>query len=139
MLRTRHAGAWLLSLPTWPQVGHRPQPMTIITDGEIPPAPDEVAIVSIGPGTPTSMERTFDTHSLQVRVRGPQVDPDGAEDLMAAVDNGVMGAVAPVVIGGRRVIDIDYAGGPPQFLLRDEARRVHLVCNYLITITREVT
>lgn len=135
MLYTADLVSWLQAFPTYPTDGGLPVP--IETPSKVVDVPGRLIYLSVGPGTPTIDQRTFDCHSVDIRCRGPQNDPDGAEIFMGLIDNLIMGVVAPTTIG-RRVIDIDYMGGPPEFLLLDPALRSHFICRYLFTIAREV-
>lgn len=135
MLYTSDVVTWLQAFDSYPKEGE--YPVQIETPTKEVDTPNRLIYLSVGPGTPTKDERTFDSHSVQIRCRGAQGDPDGAERFMGVIDNLIMGVVCPTVIG-RRVIDIDYTGGPPQWLLHDNADREHYVGNYLITIVREV-
>jgi hypothetical protein len=110
----------------------------VLFDQDDRQAPDQVVYCLVGGGTPTLNERTFDCHQVQLRYRGPQNDSATAENFTAVIDDLIMGSVCPVTIGGRRVIDLDYAGGPPQFLAYDTSRRTQYVGRYLVTIAREV-
>jgi hypothetical protein len=106
--------------------------------GETPDSPDRLAAVRIGSGGPTAMERTHDRVALQIITRGLQGSTVDAEAVASLVDNLLMGAVPPLAIGPRRVISIDYVGGPPTFIETDSARRVNFSCNYLLIADREV-
>lgn len=106
------------------------------TDGKIPTQPDRLIIVTITGGAGTLRERTFDQAFVQVRVRGRQRDNRDAEALAGQVDDVFMAAVPPVVLDGRRVVSIDYVGGPPGFLQRDNAERAHFACSYVLQVAR---
>lgn len=110
----------------------------IQTDGTIPPQPDRLVVVTVTGGAGTLRERTFDQPTVQVRTRGQQNDNADGETFASLVDDAIMGAVPPVSIAGRRVVSIDYQGGPPGFMLRDSARRTHYSCNYLLQVARSV-
>jgi hypothetical protein len=135
VLYTADVATWLQAFSTYPTDNDLPVP--IETPTKEVDVPGRLIYLSVGPGTPTLNERTFDCHSVQIRCRGPQNDPDGGEQFMGLIDNLIMGVHCPVTVG-RRVIDIDYMGGPPQFLLLDAAVCSHFVARYLFTIAREV-
>lgn len=107
------------------------------TDGTIPPGiPGRLVVVTKLGGPGESGERTRDTLSFQVRTRGNQNDPVSAEALAGQVDDVFMAAVPPVSIDGTRVISIQRQGGPPGFMLRDDARRGNFACSYLLETMR---
>jgi len=47
-----------------------------------------------------------------------------------------MDTVCPVRIGGRHVVSIVQAGGAPEIIERDDARRYTLSCSYVFDIAR---
>lgn len=108
----------------------------IVREGDVIRTPQRCVEVTATGGAGTSHERLFDRAAVQIRVRGDQGDHDSAEALATQVDAVLMGAAAPMRIGGRPVVRIDYLGGPPAFVTRDEARRTVLACTYLIEIAR---
>jgi hypothetical protein len=76
---------------------------------------------------PTQGERTIDVDSLSLLIYGPSDDHNGAEHLVRDIDQAVMSLVCPLNVpsqsGGpsTRIIDFDYAGGPPRYVSRDHA------------------
>lgn len=110
---------------------------TTIVDTAFTAMPDlQVALVATG-GPGTALEREFDQATIQVRVRGGQRDPGSAQQLMTQVDQALLNIAPPFQVAGRHVADVDYLGGPPAFLRRDEAYRDELVCNYRLMIARD--
>lgn len=107
-------------------------------EGELPAQPDRLVAVRITGGGRTLRERTFDQPHVQVVARGMPGSQADAEALAAVADNALMGAVPPLALGGRRVISVEYVGGPPTFVTRDEARRSVYSCNYVMQVDREV-
>jgi hypothetical protein len=98
---------------------------------------DVGVILAIRPGAPTILERTYDRPTVQVTLRGPQNDPDGAEKLANAIDDALL---APTVttIGETRVISIDRLGGGPASVGRDPGRRDLFTCSYTFQSARTV-
>jgi hypothetical protein len=87
-----------------------------------------------GPGE--KRERVFEDCIVQALCRGDQNDPASAEGLADQVDKALMDAVYPVQIGGRHCVSIQQAGGPPQLVERDDARRYTLSATYVFDIAR---
>ena len=98
----------------------------------VPPDPDRLVMVTISGGPGPIYERLFDRTAVTVRCRGLQRQPSDTEALAAQVDEAVMGAVAPVMVGKTRVNDIDRAA-PPRFAGLDKAFRAEFVAVYLLT------
>lgn len=106
--------------------------------GQIVAAPDRLLAVNVPGGGPTLRERTFDQVTCQVIARGlPGSDLD-ALAVASAADDLLMGAVPPVAMGDRRVVSVDYVGGPPALMTRDEGRRALFSCNYMLQVARTV-
>lgn len=106
--------------------------------GQIVAAPDRLVAVTISGGGSTLRERTFDQISCQILTRGLSgVDLD-ALVLAGAVDDLLMGAVPPILMGGHRVVSVNYVGGPPGFVSRDDGRRALFSCNYMLQTGRSV-
>lgn len=107
--------------------------------GEMIAQPDRLIAVTISGGARTLRERTFDQPRVQLTVRGLQRSDDDAEALAQAVDDVLMGMVPPTMMGDSRVISLDYLGGPPAFVARDDGHRALYACNYLLQVARTVT
>jgi hypothetical protein len=114
-------------------------PDAVIAQGEIIPSPDRLVAVVVSGGGPTLGERTRDQATVQVFTRGLQRSDADAENVAASADNVLMGVVPQIVLGNTRVMSIDYQGGPPAFLRRDDAKRALFICNYLFQTARDVT
>ncbi len=110
----------------------------IITEGDVPEMPDRVVVIQMTGGPGESGERTRDNVSFQVRTRGLQRVPGDGGAFSREVDDAILGAVPPLMMGTRRAVRILRFGGPPSYLLRDSSERVHHVCNYLVEVTRKV-
>lgn len=139
-------------LATWltPRLADKGHPvgndLKIVWGGNIPETPDQLVELNPTGGAGSQFERTFDVCSLQVMTRGPQdvkgvgapgPGVTGAENLAAAVDSIFMDMYCPTVIGGKRVIDVDYVGGPPAFYGYDKkSGRTTYLGKYLLTVQR---
>lgn len=104
--------------------------------GEIIAQPDRLVAVVVTGGAGTTHERHFDRATVQLFARGLQRSDEDAEALAEAADNALMGAVPPVDIGSVRVISIDYLGGPPALVSRDDGKRALFSCSYVLQATR---
>lgn len=131
MISTDELGEWL-------RANGLPEDAAISTDGEIPPMPDRLVVLTRTGGAGTTRERTFDNDTFQVITRDGQRSSEAAEAFAGLVDDLLMGIVPPLAIGGKRVISIDQQGGGPGFLDRDEGLRVLYVCSYLFEVARSV-
>lgn len=129
MITTEDIGGWL-------RASGLPADAAISVDGEVPAMPDRLVVLTRAGGPGTLRERSFDHAAVQVITRDGQRSGQAAEAFASTVDDIFMGATPPVVIGGRRVVSIDYAGGPPAFMERDEGMRVLYVCSYLLQVAR---
>lgn len=109
-----------------------------IDQGEIIPQPDRLVAVVVSGGAGTLGERTRDRSTVQVFTRGLQRSDVDAENVASSTDDVLMAVVPQIVLGNTRVMSIDYQGGPPAFLRRDEAKRALFVCNYLFQTARTV-
>lgn len=98
--------------------------------------PDRVVFVNQTGGAGESKERAFERATVQVRCRGAQNDPADAEALADQVDRALMDVAYPVTIGGRHVTSIQWVGGPPALVGRDDARRSELAASYVVEIAR---
>lgn len=108
-------------------------------DGHIPSQPDRLVIVALTGGPGLAVEAAFDNISFQIRVRGLQrekIDGPTAEDDAWAIDRMLLEHAVPGQIGAQWVNAISRVGGPPGFLLRDSAQRIHLTCNYIFAVAR---
>jgi len=110
----------------------------IITEGDVPEMPDRVIVIQMTGGPGEAGERTRDNVSFQIRTRGKQRVPGDGGAFAREVDDAFLGAVPPLTMGTRRVIALQRFGGPPSYLLRDSAERVHHACNYLAHVIRTV-
>lgn len=131
MITTDEIAAWL-------RASGLPSDAAIAVDGEIPPMPDRLVVLTRTGGQGTLHERTFDSATVQVITRDGQRSGEAAENFTETVDGIFMGARPPVTIGGRRVISIDYSGGPPAFMDRDEGMRALYVTTYVLQVARAV-
>lgn len=113
-------------------------PSADVPAGEIPPMPDKLVVLTLTGGGATLRERAFDQLALQVVTRDGQRSEQAAQVLTALVDDIFMGARPPISINGTYIASIDYAGGPPAFLDRDEAQRVLNVAAYTLQVARSV-
>lgn len=131
MISTEDIGTWL-------RAAGLPSDAAISTDGEIPAMPDKLVVLTRTGGPGTLRQRTFDNATLQVITRAGQRNSEASEDFTQLVDDLFMAVVPPVTIGGKRVVSIDYSGGPPALLERDEAYRVLYVTSYVLQVARAV-
>ncbi len=107
-----------------------------VAEDELDYEPSRALSVTLSGGMPTQQERTFDV--LRVTIQARDITASQSDELMAQVDDLIMGIIPPTVIGTRRVTAIDYAGGPPASFGQDEEDRRVLGCAYLITAARSV-
>lgn len=131
MISARDIEAWL-------RANGLPSGAAVSIDGEIPPMPDKLVVLTGTGGPGTLRERTFDNAALQVITRDGQRSGEAAETFVGLVDDIFMGAVPPVTIGGKHIASIDYSGGPPAFMQRDEGLRVYFTTTYLLQVARAV-
>ena len=98
--------------------------------------PDRLVYVTPTGGLGEARERRFERVTIQCRCRGEQEDPADAEALADQVDRAWMDAIYPIVVGDRHCISVQWAGGPPQILARDNARRWESSCSYVCELER---
>lgn len=129
MITTDEIGNWLREQGL-------PDDAGITTDGEIPPMPDRLVVLTRAGGGGPIKERTLDAVTLQVITRDGQRSSSASEEFAEQVDAIFTGAQPPIRVAGKHVVQID--GGPPAFLDRDESQRVSYVANYLLWVARDV-
>lgn len=103
---------------------------------EEPEMPDRVVLLTPTGGPGGSKELVFEQASVQVRCRGNQNDPADAEALGDRVDRVLMGTIPPLVVGGRHVTSVQWLGGLPAVVGRDDARRYQTSASYVFEIAR---
>lgn len=139
-LETGDYGSGSYSAPgiSWTDPAGVVHPLQVFYDGTpwVEVQQDCAAILSLAGGGPTLYERTFDTPTVQVQVRGPQNDPATAEALAYELDQALLTPAGVFDVGPTRVIASDRFGGPPRLLLRDAARRSIFVATYIFTTAR---
>lgn len=114
-------------------------PETLVTDlEELPAMPDRVCAVALVGGAPTLRERTFDQPQVQIMCRGRQSSVTDAENFAAQIDNVLMAATFPFLMGGVRVASLDRLGGPPARVDTDQGRRTIMATSYMLQIARDV-
>lgn len=97
--------------------------------------PGTSIVVSWLPGAGFSLEQMIDTPGFQLRVIGPQGNPDAARELAERVDLELVGRDRwPGFIGGRYVVTVTRSGGRPAHDRTDAANRAHYVCTYLADV-----
>jgi hypothetical protein len=97
--------------------------------------PDRLVYIVTG-GAGELRERVFERVTVQAICRGAQNDLSDAEALADAVDRAFMDVIYPVSIGGRHVPSIQWAGGGPALIDRDDARRSLLSATYVVEVAR---
>lgn len=101
----------------------------------IPKMPDRICVVTDTSGGPLEAEGLIDTPSFQVRFRGPQADPFGAQRDALRADRLIL---FPTVdrVAGVRVLSVDRSGGRPTALLPDPSPglRSEYVCTYRVRV-----
>ena len=121
---------------TWLEANGLPADAAISTDGQVPPMPDRLVVITRSPGGGPVKERTFDQIQVQVITRDGQRTSTPSESFAETVDAIFMGAKPPITIGGKHVLEVN--GGPPAFLDRDDAQRVSMVATYTLQVARSV-
>lgn len=112
-------------------------------DGKIPDMPDNTVIVTRNGGPGESLDGYVDTVSFQLRTIGPQRDAIAAET--TAWDLDFMLCPPPPeslragLIGTQQVVKVTRQGSPPTRDRTDTASRTHLVCSYLLSVSRVAT
>ena len=109
-----------------------PGPATNIITQDL--SPGMMVIISIGSGPGYDMEKVFDRVMVQIRAIGNQQDYTSAESLAYDIDRqmgDLNGPTATRWINGKRILEINRAGGAPTLLLLDDAERHHFTCNYV--------
>lgn len=127
----------------------------IVPGPKVPTQPDRLVILTKYGGPGAIEEDQFEVLAFQARCRGNKrpgkapgygpepttISPDAgkssyddAENLAGLVDRVMLDAPRPARINGKHVRTV--TGGPPQFLLTDNAGRVHFTANYLLTAAR---
>lgn len=104
--------------------------------GHLPSQPDRLVIVALTGGPGLSIEGVYDNVSFQIRTRGKQRDDASAEEDAWAIDRMLLEHSVPGTFGPQWVNRISRVGGPPGFLMRDSANRVHLTCSYVFAVAR---
>jgi hypothetical protein len=119
----------------------------LVPGPDVPEMPDRLAVVTSLPGPGESHEGIFDTPGFQLRIRGDQHDPAGAQRRALAADRLIRFSGFP-----RMVADPDDPAAVPVYLLRvqraggrpsvlgdaaDDADRTTYVCTYLPTVAEE--
>lgn len=102
----------------------------------LPSQPDRLYVVARTGGPGWQLDGVMDDISFQIRTRGGQNDYDDAENLALVADRAILDASWPQPIGGWHTTNAQRVGGPPSFLIRDQARRTHFTCNYVLSIAR---
>ena len=100
--------------------------------------PDRVCAIALFGGGPTKLERVLDVVQVQVTCRGRQASPADAEAFAEQVDDVLMAATFPFLMGIRRVVSLDRLGGPPARVDVDAGRRQIMVANYMLSVGRLV-
>lgn len=79
-----------------------------VLDGpEVPNDPGAMVVVSWLPGAGFSLEQMLDTPGFQLRIIGPQGNPEAARELAERVDLELVGRDAwPGFVGGRYVVEV---------------------------------
>lgn len=96
--------------------------------------PDRIVFATLagGPGY-TTEEAATDAGSVQLRLRGPDGDPDEPGEMMAQLDQLILGASFPVTIDGVTIVHIGRQGTPPTPLPYDPtSQRFEFTCTYVI-------
>jgi hypothetical protein len=101
---------------------------------ELPADPNTCLVVTWTTGPGFQLEQALDTPAFQVRVMGPQGNPDQARILAENVDRSFTRHVWPAMLGELYVVEIRRAGGTPAVDRLDNADRTHYVCTYLADI-----
>jgi hypothetical protein len=162
MLYTTDVALWLANLPslnshfpTTPQLT-TDQRAVVSTGGDLPITFDRYSLpddsgqkieLHVESGGSTENERTVDVHFLSLMIFGNPDDHTGVEHLVSSIDDALMGTVPPLDIppagewSTTRLISLDYTGGPPRFVTRDQpgmgARSV-FAAEYLVRVARTV-
>lgn len=104
---------------------------------DIPDYPDAMCILTPTAGGGLSAEQVIDQPAWQLRVAGPQGDPNVtaavAEDLIYAIEADIVINLPNQVLGGRRVIAAQRLGSQPTNLPSDSAGRVHFTVTVMLT------
>lgn len=99
--------------------------------GDIPEMPDLMTVVTPVGGRGLRMEGVADHSGFQLRVVGPQNDPDSAEDVALVADKLILNARVPRTIGTTRLVSVSRQGGRPVALGKpDKGGRTSFVCTY---------
>jgi hypothetical protein len=96
--------------------------------------PDRLVTITTTPGPGYGADAALDVSAFQARVRGPQNDPAGAEQLAYQLDTLILNALFPAILGdGTVLVHVHRLGSPPQLLSPgpDTGDRYELTCTYL--------
>lgn len=128
LLTTDHVEMWLRGRGLGEDV--------IVVDGpDIGPDPGAQVVVTWLPGAGFSLEQMLDTPAFQLRVIGPQGNPDAARELAERIDLELVGRDRwPGFMGDRYVVIVTRSGGRPEHDRTDAANRAHYVCTYLADV-----
>lgn len=97
----------------------------------IPDSPDEIAVVTLLPGTGHDHERAFEIRTFQVRCRSIQNMPTMAESNSMDIDTMLMSMMMPWRPDDAHIIELGWTGGGPAPLPADDAaNRYSWVCSY---------
>lgn len=115
----------------------RPVEIKYFQGPNIPDYPDKMCVVTPAPGGGLDVEMSIDNPAWQLRVIGPQGDPNATasvtEDLIYAIEAEIILNAPRVVMGGKRVKASQRFGSQPTNLPPDTAGRVHFVVTVLLT------
>ncbi len=105
----------------------------ILAGPYVPDEPDRCVIATPTPGPGYMLEGATDASGFQLRVRGGQNDPAGAEADAYALDSLILGASFPAVISGRVIVHVHRLGGTPSPLASgpDDGDRSEFVTGYI--------
>lgn len=124
-----------LMLETWLRTVGLGRGVAVVDGPAIPSDPGALIVVSWVAGAGFSAEQMLDTPGFQLRVIGPQGNPEAARELAERVDlELVQRGHWPGFIAHRYVVTMRRAGGRPQHDRTDDARRAHYVCTYLADV-----
>jgi hypothetical protein len=111
--------------------------ITAVGGFEEPDTPDRLLFVTPQGGAGETKERVFQRDAVQIRCRGSRGNPADAMALADRVDRALMDVSYPLSIGGRHVVSVQWAGGPPALSGRDEVFRSIASCTYVLEIARD--
>jgi len=103
----------------------------------VPDMPDAITSVMLVDGPGLQLEGSTDAVAYQVRCRGNQRNPQDAESRAWRVDQLIIDADKPALIGGNKLVDLYRLGGNPAPVQNDlDGERINFTCTYVFEVGR---